>query len=80
MHPCIPVRVVTFAGCFIRRYTERTCLLDFKAAATSQGENAPACEPQSKVYILNVKWVYYVNRIRASRMIYRDESRLMEDT
>lgn len=34
---------------------------------------------QSKVYILNIKQVQYVSRIRASRMIYRDESRLMED-
>lgn len=73
---------MTFAvpRCFIRRCTPRTCLAGFKATATSQGENAPACEPQSKVYILNVKWVYYVSRIRASWMIYRDESRLMEDT
>lgn len=46
----VPGFTVTFAvlRCFIRKCTQRTCLAGFKATATSQGENAPACEPSRK--------------------------------
>lgn len=79
--PCtpwhLPFPVVLFVGA-----RNVTCLADFKAAATSQGENAPACErPKSRKFISRTlsgcaTWVEY----ECCRMIYRDESRLMEDT